>query len=170
MGGARRGCRLPIVELRFAIFVARLGEINTIRPMITAMFYRRQGIEWGDSTGVYTGNVPSLAPPEMPARRYAFRGHRVPRALTYNKENMYRWSVKDLVAAIRSAPDGDIDYTSKDRPGYDRSKVWKFAGGIWVCDIDNGATCEHGTAAARAPEYSGSSGFPKYGTPVASMG
>ena len=63
---------------------------------------------------------------------------------------MYRWSVKDLVAAIRSAPDGDIDYTSKDRPGYDRSKVWKFAGGIWVCDIENGATCGHGTAAARA--------------------
>ena len=141
---------MPIVELRFALFVARLGGINTFRPMITAMFYMRQGIDWGDSTGVYTGNVPSLVPPEMSARCYAFRGHRVQRALTYNKENMYHWSVNDLVAAIRSAPDGDIDYTSKDRSGDDRSKVWKFAGGIWVCDVENGATCGHGTAAARA--------------------
>ena len=117
------------------------------------MFYRRQGIEWGDTTGVYTGNVPGLVPPQMPARCYAFRGHRVPRALTFEKENMYHWSVKDLVAAIRGASGGDIDYTCRGRSGDVRSKVWKFAGGIWVCGIENGATCGHGTAAARARAF-----------------
>ena len=142
----------PIATSRtvFAPLVARFGRVNTFRAKLTSMFYRRQGIERGESTGVYAGNTPSLAPPDMPRRCYAFRGHRVPRALNCKKENMYHWSVQDLVTAIRCAPDGDIEYVSNDRAGGDRSKIWKFAGGMWVCDIESGSTCGHGTAAARA--------------------
>ena len=117
------------------------------------MFYRRQGIERGESTGLYTGNAPSLEPPDLPRRRYSFRGHMVPRELNFKKENTYHWSVKELVAAIRSAPDGDIEYFSNDRAADNRSKIWKFAGGIWVCDIEGGATCGHGEAASRARAF-----------------
>ena len=117
------------------------------------MIYRRQWIEWEESTGKYAGNAPGLLPPEMPQRRYAFRGHRVARATNFKKENVRSWSVKALVDALRKAEDGDIDYVAEDRAQDARASVWKFAGGLWVCNIESGSTCGHGAAASRARAF-----------------
>ena len=95
----------------------------------------------GAITRIHTGVAP---------RCYVFRGHRVPSASNFAKENMYHWTVKDLIGQIKVAKSGDIGYVSTDISRDDRSSVWKYDCGFWVCDIEGGATCGHGTASFRA--------------------
>ena len=115
------------------------------------MFYRRQGLSWNAEKKEYFGNTPEIFTRRLASRCYAFRGHRVQRGLNFKKEAMYHWSVRELLLQIKAAREADIGRTCpKPLSSDERAAVWRFKEGFWVCDLEAGGTCGHGTAAGRA--------------------
>ena len=64
---------------------------------------------------------------------------------------MYHWSVRELLLQIKAARAADISRACPNALASDeRAAVWRFGEGLWVCDLEAGGTCGHGTASGRA--------------------